>query len=200
MLYRKLGKRLLDLTLSSIALGLSWPLLLLLHWLVQRNLGSPAIFAQPRLGKDGRVFTLYKFRTMTDERDASGQLLPDSERLTRFGRFLRSSSLDELPELFNVLAGEMSLIGPRPLLVQYRDRYSPEQWRRHEVLPGITGLTQVSGRNLLTWEEKFRLDVFYVDHQSFWLDCSILLKTALKVIVREGISAPGSETSPEFTG
>ncbi|GMU56304.1 MAG: sugar transferase [Candidatus Xenobia bacterium] len=199
MLYRKLGKRLLDLTLSSIVLSLSWPLLLLLHWLVRRNLGSPALFAQPRLGKDGRVFTLYKFRTMTDERDANGELLPDSERLTRFGRFLRSSSLDELPELFNVLAGEMSLIGPRPLLVQYRDRYSPEQWRRHEVLPGITGLTQVSGRNLLTWEEKFRLDVFYVDHQSFWLDCSILFKTALKVLVREGISAPGSETSPEFT-
>ncbi|MCE7871842.1 sugar transferase [bacterium CPR1] len=198
-MYRKLGKRLLDLTLSSIVLGLVWPLLLLLHILVRRNLGSPALFAQPRLGKDGRVFTLYKFRTMTDERDANGQLLPDSQRLTRFGRFLRSSSLDELPELYNVLAGEMSLVGPRPLLVQYRDRYSPEQWRRHEVLPGITGLTQVSGRNLLAWEEKFRLDVFYVDHQSFWLDCSILLRTALKVAVREGISSPGNETSPEFT-
>ncbi len=137
---------------------------------------------------------------MTEERDASGQLLPDSARLTRFGRFLRSSSLDELPELYNVLVGDMSLVGPRPLLVRYKDRYSPEQWRRHEVLPGLTGLTQVSGRNLLSWEDKFRLDVYYVDHQSFWLDCSILFKTALKVVVREGISAPGSDTSPEFTG
>lgn len=200
MLYKKLGKRLLDLTLSSTVLALGWPLLLLLLWLVRRKLGSPALFSQPRLGKDGRVFTLYKFRTMTEERDPSGQLLPDSERLTRFGRFLRSSSLDELPELYNVLVGDMSLVGPRPLLVQYKDRYSPEQWRRHEVLPGLTGLTQVSGRNLLSWEEKFRLDVYYVDHQSFWLDCSILFKTALKVVVREGISAPGSETSPEFTG
>ncbi len=200
MLYRRLGKRFLDLTLCSTVLALFWPVLLLLFWLVRRKLGSPALFSQPRLGKDGRVFTLYKFRSMTEERDASGQLLPDSARLTRFGRFLRSSSLDELPELYNVLVGDMSLVGPRPLLVRYKDRYSPEQWRRHEVLPGLTGLTQVSGRNLLSWEDKFRLDVYYVDHQSFWLDCSILFKTALKVVVREGISAPGSDTSPEFTG
>lgn len=200
MFYRRIGKRLLDLTLSTIVLALFWPLLLGLAWLVRKKLGSPVLFGQPRLGQDGKLFRIYKFRTMTDERDPDGNLLPDSERLTAFGRFLRSTSLDELPELYNVFRGEMSLIGPRPLLVKYRDLYSPEQWRRHEVLPGITGYAQVNGRNLLSWEEKFRLDVYYVDNLSLMLDLHILVKTALKVVVREGVSAAGSDTMPEFTG
>ncbi len=186
--------------LSSLVLLLTWPILLGLAYLVRRKLGSPILFAQPRLGQDGKLFQIYKFRTMTDARDGQGNLLSDAERLTPFGRMLRSTSLDELPELWNVLRGEMSLIGPRPLLVRYRDRYSPEQWRRHEVLPGVTGYAQVNGRNLLSWEEKFRLDVYYVDHLSFWLDLHILMKTALKVVVREGISAQGQETMAEFMG
>lgn len=179
---------------------LTWPILLAVVYLVRRKLGSPVLFTQPRLGHNGREFKLYKFRTMTDARDSDGNLLADDQRLTSFGRFLRSTSLDELPELYNVLRGEMSLIGPRPLLVQYRDRYSPEQWRRHEALPGITGYAQVNGRNLLSWEDKFRMDVYYVDHMSFRLDLQILLKTALKVVVREGISAPGEQTMTEFMG
>lgn len=200
MFYRHLGKRLLDLTLSTVVLLLTWPILLVLVGLIRKKLGTPVLFAQPRLGFEGRVFTIYKFRTMTDARDERGELLPDGERLTAFGKFLRSTSLDELPELYNVLRGEMSLIGPRPLLVRYRERYSTQQWRRHEVLPGVTGYAQVNGRNLISWEEKFRLDVYYVDHLSFWLDLQILVKTALKVVVREGISARGQETVTEFMG
>lgn len=200
MFYRRIGKRLLDLTLSAIVVAVFWPLLLGLAYLVRQRLGSPVLFAQPRLGKDGRHFRIYKFRTMTDARDGQGNLLPDGERLTAFGRFLRSTSLDELPELYNVFRGEMSLIGPRPLLVKYRDLYSPDQWRRHEVLPGVTGHAQVNGRNAIGWEEKFRLDVYYVDHLSLGLDVQILAKTVLKVLVREGVSAAGSDTMPEFTG
>jgi lipopolysaccharide/colanic/teichoic acid biosynthesis glycosyltransferase len=153
-----------------------------------------------RPGHFGRPFKIYKFRTMTDERDAQGNLLPDAERLTRLGRFLRSTSLDELPELFNILRGEMSIVGPRPLLMQYLDRYSPEQARRHDVLPGVTGWAQINGRNALTWEDKFKLDVWYVDHWSFWLDIKILFLTAWKVIRREGISQPGHATAEKFTG
>jgi len=158
------------------------------------------IFTQERPGLHGRIFKMYKFRTMRDLRDAGGNLLPDEQRLTKLGRFLRSTSLDELPELFNVLKGEMSLVGPRPLLVAYLDRYTPEQARRHEVLPGITGWAQVNGRNAISWEEKFKLDVWYVDHQSFWLDLKILFMTLAKVFKREGISAEGSATAPEFMG
>ncbi len=162
--------------------------------------GSPVLFTQVRPGYFGRPFKIYKFRTMTDERDTQGNLLPDAERLTRLGRFLRASSLDELPELFNVLRGEMSLVGPRPLLMQYLTRYTPEQARRHAVLPGITGWAQVNGRNALTWEDKFRLDVWYVENWSFWLDIQILWMTAWKVVKREGISQPGHATAEEFMG
>ena len=168
--------------------------------LVRLNLGRPVFFRQPRPGRQGRVFELIKFRTMTQARDAQGHLLPDAQRLTRFGRWLRSTSLDELPEVLNVLRGEMSLVGPRPLLVQYLDRYSPEQARRHEVLPGLTGWVQVKGRNALTWEEKFRLDVWYVDHRSLWLDLRILALTVWHVLRRHGVSAPGAATMPEFMG
>lgn len=162
--------------------------------------GWPPLFKQRRPGKDGVIFTLVKFRTMNQRRDARGALLPDAERLTGFGRFLRASSLDELPELWNVLKGEMSLVGPRPLLVQYLERYSPEQARRHEVPPGMTGWAQVSGRNALTWPEKLALDVWYVDHWSLGLDLQILLKTVRAVLLREGISAEGEATMPEFQG
>jgi len=162
--------------------------------------GSPVLFRQVRPGYRGRLFELYKFRSMTEARDIQGRLLPDEQRLTRWGRFLRATSLDELPELLNVLRGEMSLIGPRPLLVQYLERYTPEQARRHEVLPGITGWAQVNGRNVLTWEDKFHLDVWYVDHWSFWLDLKILSLTLWKVLTREGISQVGHATAREFVG
>ncbi len=195
-----LSKRLLDLCLTCFALILLSPLLLLIALLVRIGLGSPILFKQQRPGYLGRPFFIYKFRTMTDERDAQGHLLPDAERLTRLGRFLRSTSLDELPELFNVLRGEMSLVGPRPLLMQYLERYSPEQARRHEVLPGVTGWAQINGRNALSWEDKFRLDVWYVDHWSFWLDIKILFLTLVKVLRREGISQPGHATAEEFMG
>jgi len=158
------------------------------------------LFGQKRPGLHGQPFRIFKFRTMTDARAADGSPLPDEQRLTRLGRFLRASSLDELPELFNVLRGEMSLVGPRPLLMQYLERYSPEQSRRHDVLPGITGWVQVNGRNALTWEDKFRLDVWYVDHWSFWLDLKILFLTFSKVFKREGISQPGHATMEEFMG
>jgi len=163
-------------------------------------MGSPVPFRQLRPGKNGKPFVLYKFRTMLDKRDGSGDLLTDNARLTRIGRFLRSTSLDELPELFNVLKGDMSLVGPRPLLMQYLDRYTPEQARRHEVKPGLTGWAQVNGRNAITWEDKFRLDVWYVDHQSLWLDLKIIGMTVLKVIRREGISEAGHATAQEFMG
>jgi lipopolysaccharide/colanic/teichoic acid biosynthesis glycosyltransferase len=194
------SKRVFDFLASLLALVILSPILLLLFILVWLFLGEPVIFSQARPGLHGSIFHLYKFRTMRDLRDPSGNLLPDEQRLTRFGRFLRSSSLDELPELINVLKGEMSLVGPRPLLVQYLDRYTPEQTRRHEVLPGITGWAQVNGRNALTWEEKFALDIWYVDHRTFWLDIRILFMTLVKAFKREGISAPGSATAPEFMG
>ncbi len=193
-------KRLFDLIGAALGLIVISPLLLMLALLVRWRLGSPILFRQTRPGYRGRPFVLYKFRTMTDRRGPDGHLLPDAERLTRFGRFLRASSLDELPELFNVLRGEMSLVGPRPLLMQYLERYSPEQMRRHEVLPGMTGWAQVNGRNALTWQEKFRLDVWYVDHWSFWLDLKILFLTVWKALKREGISQPGHATAEEFMG
>ena len=193
-------KRLFDLLLSfGLLLVLALPLLLL--WvLVRRKLGSPVLFRQIRPGQHGRPFMMVKFRTMTDECGADGEMLPDAQRLTALGRFLRASSLDELPELWNVLRGEMSLVGPRPLLMEYLPLYSPEQARRHEVRPGITGWAQVNGRNALSWEERFKLDVWYVDHRSVGLDLRILWLTVRKVIVREGISAQGEATMPRFTG
>lgn len=193
-------KRFFDLALVSAGLGVFWPALLLLGLAVRVKLGSPVLFRQVRPGLNGKPFTICKFRTMTDERDADGNLLPDEERMTPFGQFLRSSSLDELPELINVLKGEMSLVGPRPLLMEYLERYSPEEARRHEALPGITGWAQVNGRNAISWEEKFRHDVWYVDNQSLPLDLKILWMTFLKVFRREGISAQGHATAPMFTG
>lgn len=193
-------KRAFDLMVSLLVLTIGSPILLLLFLLVWIFLGWPVLFSQARPGLRGRIFKLYKFRSMRDLRDADGSLLPDEQRLTSFGRFLRSSSLDELPELFNVLKGEMSLVGPRPLLIAYLERYTLEQARRHEVLPGITGWAQVNGRNALTWEEKFALDVWYVDHRTFCLDIRILFTTLFKVFKREAINTPGSATSPEFMG
>ena len=198
--YRGLGKRLLDLCVTVPLLILLSPLLGIVALLVRFQLGSPVLFRQQRPGLHGRPFVLYKFRTMTDARDEQGHLLPDSDRLTPFGRFLRSTSLDELPELWNVLKGEMSLVGPRPLLMRYLDRYTPEQMRRHDVKPGITGWAQVNGRNALTWEKKFELDVWYVDHLSLGLDLKILALTFWKTLKREGISQPGQATMEEFMG
>ena len=194
------SKCLFDLLASLLLLLLLSPLLLILTLLVWLKHGRPVLFSQPRPGYKGRIFRLYKFRSMRDLRDPHGHLLPDEQRLTRFGKFLRASSLDELPELFNVVKGEMSLVGPRPLLVQYLDRYSPEQARRHDVRPGITGWAQVNGRNALSWEDKFKLDVWYVDHWTFWLDIKILFRTLGKVIKRESINAPGDVIMPEFLG
>lgn len=176
------------------------PVMLVVAILVRIKLGRPVIFAQKRPGLNCRIFTLYKFRTMNDARDGQGNLLPDADRLTRLGRFLRSASLDELPELFNILAGQMSLVGPRPLLISYLERYSPEQQRRQNVLPGLTGWAQVNGRNAISWEEKFKLDVWYVDHWSLGLDLKILWMTLGKVFNREAISAPGQATMGEFLG
>lgn len=193
-------KRVVDITGASVGIILVAPVLLVVSLLVLLTMGRPVLFRQQRPGLRGKPFTLYKFRTMRDARTASGELLPDDLRLTTFGKWLRSTSLDELPELFNVLKGEMSLVGPRPLLMEYLPRYSPEQARRHEVKPGITGWAQVNGRNALTWEEKFRMDVWYVDHWNLWLDMKILLLTIWKVLKREGISAEGSATMPVFTG
>jgi lipopolysaccharide/colanic/teichoic acid biosynthesis glycosyltransferase len=193
-------KRLFDLILTIPGLILLSPVLLVIAILVRLMLGTPILFKQKRPGLMGKPFWNYKFRTMTDRRDADKNLLPDEERITRLGKILRAYSLDELPELFNVLKGEMSLVGPRPLLIQYLDRYSPEQMRRHEVLPGITGWAQVNGRNAITWEEKFKLDVWYVDHWSLGLDIKILILTAVKVLRREGISQPGYATAEEFMG
>ncbi len=193
-------KRMLDVVFAALALLLLTLPLLVLAWRVRVALGTPVLFRQVRPGRHGRLFKLAKFRTMTDERDASGELLPDASRLTPFGRWLRATSLDELPSLWNVLKGDMSLVGPRPLLVEYLPLYSSEEARRHEVRPGITGWAQVNGRNALTWEQKFEFDVWYVDHRSFWLDFRILLKTVRKVFVREGISAQGDATMPRFEG
>lgn len=193
-------KRLMDIVLSFVALVFFGLPLLLLAWQIRRKLGSPVFFHQVRPGLHGRPFRMVKFRTMTDARAPDGQLLPDAERLTAFGRFLRASSLDELPELWNVLKGDMSLVGPRPLLMAYLPLYSPEQSRRHEVRPGITGWAQINGRNELSWEGKFELDVWYVDNRSMWLDIKILWLTVRKVLVRDGINAPGEATMPIFHG
>ncbi|QEA13271.1 sugar transferase [Comamonas flocculans] len=193
-------KRLLDFTVALLGLiALALPLCILIL-LIRRKLGSPVFFRQTRPGLHGRPFQMVKFRTMTDARDAQGALLPDADRLTLFGRFLRSTSLDELPELWNVLKGDMSLVGPRPLLMEYLPLYSPDQARRHAVRPGVTGWAQVNGRNAISWEEKFALDVWYVDHQSLALDLRILWLTVKKVLVREGISAAGEATMGKFTG
>jgi len=198
--YARYGKRILDLVLTAPALVVFLPALALVAVLVRLKLGSPVLFRQQRPGLHGQPFTLYKFRTMTDARDARGNLLPDAQRLRPLGRFLRSTSLDELPELLNVLKGEMSLVGPRPLMMQYLDRYTPEQMRRHKVRPGITGWAQVNGRNAITWEQKFALDVWYVDHWSLGLDLKILALTLWKILKREGISQPGQATMEEFMG
>jgi lipopolysaccharide/colanic/teichoic acid biosynthesis glycosyltransferase len=195
-----LFKRIFDILAASMALIVFSPVLLLVALLVRIHLGVPIIFGQVRPGYKGMPFRIYKFRTMTDDRAADGSLLSDTERLTRLGLFLRATSLDELPELFNILRGEMSLVGPRPLLMDYLERYSPEQMRRHDALPGLTGWAQVNGRNALTWEEKFVLDVWYVDNWSFWLDIKIILMTVSIVLKREGISQPGRATMDEFTG
>ncbi|MGF6148379.1 Putative colanic biosynthesis UDP-glucose lipid carrier transferase [Kingella potus] len=193
-------KRAFDIAAAAAALLLLCPLLLLLAWAVRRKLGSPVLFRQMRPGRNGELFAMYKFRTMRDAADSTGRPLPDAERLTPFGRKLRAASLDELPELWNVLKGDMSLVGPRPLLPEYLPLYNAEQRRRHEVRPGITGWAQVNGRNALSWQEKFRLDVWYVDHRSFWLDIKILLLTVKKVFIREGISSEGEATAAKFEG
>jgi lipopolysaccharide/colanic/teichoic acid biosynthesis glycosyltransferase len=197
---KKLVKRLFDLMVAVMTLlALAVPLLVLV-WLVRSKLGSPVLFRQVRPGLNGKPFEMVKFRTMKDERGADGALLPDAQRLTPFGRFLRASSLDELPELWNVIKGDMSLVGPRPLLMEYLSLYTPEQARRHEVRPGITGWAQVNGRNAISWEDKFALDVWYVDHRSWSLDIIILWMTVRKVLWRDGISAAGEATMTRFTG
>jgi sugar transferase EpsL len=193
-------KRALDLMVTIPLLGILSPVLALIALAVRAALGAPSLFRQQRPGLHGRPFTIYKFRTMTDARDEEGYLLPDDQRLVPLGRFLRRTSLDELPELLNVLKGNMSLVGPRPLRMRYLDRYSPEQARRHEVKPGITGWAQVNGRNALTWEDKFRMDVWYVDNWSLSLDLKILWLTGIEVLKQEGISAAGHATMPEFKG
>lgn len=193
-------KRCFDFVAAAAGLLLLSPVLLLVAWKVRRTMGSPVLFQQVRPGLHGTPFRMVKFRTMRDAIGPDGQPLPDAERLTPFGQFLRSSSLDELPELWNVLKGEMSLVGPRPLLMEYLPLYSPEQARRHEVRPGVTGWAQVNGRNAISWEQKFAFDVWYVDNRSFWLDVKIIFLTVKKVLVRDGISAQGEATMPKFTG
>lgn len=193
-------KRIFDILIASIALILLSPVLLLVAHKVKKNLGSPVLFRQVRPGLDGKPFEMIKFRSMKDALDAQGNPLPDSERLTSFGKMLRSSSLDELPELWNVLKGEMSIVGPRPLLMEYLPLYNAEQAKRHNVRPGITGYAQVNGRNAISWEEKFRLDTWYVEHQSLWLDFKIMLKTVQKVIAKDDINAEGEATMSKFTG
>ena len=193
-------KRAFDLVFSICGLLMLSPMFLLVFILILIRLGPQVLFKQQRPGLQGKFFSLCKFRTMIEAKDRHGQLLPDEKRLTKFGTFLRSTSLDELPELFNVLKGDMSIVGPRPLLMQYLDRYTPEQARRHEVKPGITGWAQVNGRNAISWEEKFKLDVWYVDNQSFWLDLKIILLTLWKLVKREGINQPGQATMEEFRG
>jgi sugar transferase EpsL len=199
-MYRRIGKRLFDVLLAGLVLVLLAPVIALVAILVRSRLGSPVLFTQVRPGRDGHPFRMFKFRTMTDARDNDGRLLPDDARLTPFGRWLRSTSLDELPELLNVLRGEMSLVGPRPLLMQYLPLYSEEERRRHEALPGITGWAQVNGRNQSTWDERFRQDAWYVDHVSLSLDLRILAVTVLKVLRRDGVSAEGHATMPAFEG
>lgn len=193
-------KRVFDMFVAALALVMLAPLLAVIAVAVAYRLGRPVLFRQIRPGLRGRSFEMVKFRTMRDAKNADGKLLPDNQRLTIFGVWLRSTSLDELPELWNVLKGDMSLVGPRPLLMEYLPLYTSDQARRHEVRPGVTGWAQVNGRNALSWDEKFKLDVWYVDHQSFWLDMKILMLTVKKVFVREGISATGEATMPKFTG
>jgi len=199
-LYKHYIKRLLDIILSLIALVVLSPVLLVIALLISINLGSPVIFSQDRPGKDGKIFKLYKFRSMTDERNELGELLPDSERLPKFGRILRSTSLDELPELWNILKGDMSIVGPRPLLTQYLTLYNKEQKRRHEVRPGLTGYAQINGRNSLNWEDRFKYDVEYVEKVSFVMDLKIVLLTVKKVFIKEGISSETSQTMEPFKG
>ncbi|MEA5597649.1 sugar transferase [Rivularia sp. UHCC 0363] len=204
--YKIKGSRIIksafDRVVAAIALLAFSPLILVVAIAIYFRMGSPVIFSQPRPGKDNQIFQFYKFRTMTDDRDADGNLLDDELRMTAFGEFLRESSLDELPQLWNVVKGDMSIVGPRPLLVRYLDRYTPEQARRHQVKPGITGWAQINGRRLLDgdWEKKFRLDVWYVDNWSLWLDLKIILMTVVKVLRKEEISQPGYATGEEFMG
>ncbi|NNA89738.1 sugar transferase [Pseudomonas gessardii] len=193
-------KRFFDVLLSTLALLVLWPVILWTAWAVRRKLGTPVIFRQVRPGLGGKPFELIKFRTMRDAVDSQGNPLPDSDRMTPFGQFLRSSSLDELPSLWSVIKGDMSLVGPRPLLTEYLPLYNAEQARRHAVRPGITGWAQVNGRNSLSWEDKFELDVWYVDNYSLWLDVKILVITVKKVFIRDGISAEGEATMPRFRG
>lgn len=193
-------KRALDILGAAIGLIVFSPILIVISLMIRREMGSPVFFRQTRPGRHGKLFHMIKFRTMRDAIDADGRPLPDGERLTKLGRFLRSSSLDELPELWNVLKGNMSLVGPRPLLMEYLPLYSPEQARRHEVRPGVTGWAQVNGRNAISWDEKFALDLWYVDNRSLWLDLKIIWQTIRKVIKRDGISAAGEATMSKFTG
>lgn len=199
-MYRKVIKRCLDFLLSLIAIIVLSPVYLIVALLVKTKLGSPILFKQERPGKNEKIFKMYKFRTMTDEKDSNGELLPDEVRLTSFGKFLRSTSLDELPELFNILKGNMSIVGPRPLLVKYLPLYNEEQKHRHDVLPGLTGWAQVNGRNAISWEKKFEYDIWYTQNISFILDVKILLMTVKKVFVKEGISSGTCETMEEFKG
>lgn len=200
-MYAHFFKRLIDFTIVFMVLLIIWPILLLITiWLHFANKGAGAFFTQERPGKNGKIFKVIKYKTMTDERDAQGNLLPDADRLTKVGKFVRSTSIDELPQLINVLKGDMALIGPRPLLPQYLPLYSKEQARRHEVRPGITGWAQVNGRNAISWAKKFELDVWYVDHCSFWLDLKIIFLTIKKVFIREGISQEGQATIEPFNG
>lgn len=201
MMYKHFFKRFLDFWISLIALVCISPILLIVAvWLHFANKGAGVFFLQDRPGKDGKIFKVIKFKTMTDERDVAGNFLPDEKRLTKVGKFVRSTSIDELPQLINVLKGDMALIGPRPLLVQYLSLYSPEQARRHEVRPGISGWAQCHGRNAISWTEKFKLDVWYVDHLSFWTDVKIIFITIKKVFIREGISEEGHATMEPFNG
>jgi sugar transferase EpsL len=198
--YARHGKRVLDVAVAGAVLSFGWPAFLAIAGLVRWRIGAPVIFRQKRPGLDGQPFEIYKFRTMMDTRGSGGDLLSDAERLTPFGKFLRSTSLDELPELWNVLRGDMSLVGPRPLLVEYLSRYSPRQARRHEVRPGITGWAQVNGRNALSWDERFEHDVWYVDNMSLILDLRILLATVREIILRRGVNEPGHATMTPFGG
>lgn len=193
-------KRLIDIFISGVSLVALSPVLAVTAYKVKKNLGSPVLFKQTRPGLNGKPFEMFKFRTMKDATDKDGNLLPDSERLTPFGQKLRSTSLDELPELWNVLKGDMSLVGPRPLLMEYLPLYNSQQARRHNVRPGVTGYAQVNGRNAIRWEEKFKLDTWYVDNQSLWLDIKILAKTVKQVLIKDGISAAGEATMSKFTG
>ena len=193
-------KRVMDIVLSVIILFILFPILLIVGFLLLIVEGPPVFFSHERPGKDGEPFKLIKFRSMKNAKDKSGNLLPDGQRITGLGQFLRRTSMDELPELVNVIKGDMSLVGPRPLLMQYLNRYSPEQFRRHEMLPGITGWAQINGRNAISWDEKFKLDLWYIDHWSLWLDIKILFLTVWKVITRVGISQPGRATMDEFMG